>query len=67
MMMTKKNLKEITKNNNFSSAEEIKMKFTEVSGKEISTRTVRRSLHELGIFSRAAAVKPLRSISKSGG
>ena len=50
MMMTKKNLKEITKNNNFSSAEEIKMKFTEVSGKEISTRTVRRSLHELGIF-----------------
>jgi len=35
------------------------MKFTEVSGKEISTRTVRRSLHELGIFSRAAAVKPL--------
>ena len=42
MMMTKKNLKEITKNNNFSSAKEIKMKFTKVSGKKISKRTACR-------------------------
>ena len=53
-------VKVLEQNNNFSSAEEIKMKFTEVSGKEIiSTRTVRRSLHELEIFSRAVVVKPL--------
>jgi len=54
-------LKEIVTKKNRNSAEEIQKDFTRVSGVQVSTKTIRKNLHELGIFSRVAAVKPLLS------
>lgn len=52
-------LKTIVKNNNKKSAEQIKKKFVEKTNIEISTKTIRRNLHEMQIFSRIPAKKPL--------
>jgi transposase len=54
-----KTLREIALKNNRSSAEEIQRNFVGVSGVEVSVKTIRKNLHELGIQSRVAAVKPL--------
>src|SRR4051794_6279940 len=56
-----KKLKEIVNKNNRLSADQIREKFIEVSDIEVSTRTIRRNLHKLKIYSRVAAVKPLLS------
>ncbi|GBC44042.2 IS630 family transposase [Rhizophagus irregularis DAOM 181602=DAOM 197198] len=55
----KKTLKKIVKKNNRQSAEQIKNKFQEKTNMEVSTKTIRRSLHELKFFSRIPASKPL--------
>src|SRR6185369_6264847 len=54
-------LKTIVKNNNKKSAEKIKNKFVEKTNIEVSTKTIRRNLHEMQIFSRIPARKPLLS------
>lgn len=54
-------LKEIINQNNRHSLDQIRETFFASTGKEVSTRTIRRNLHELGIHSRIAAVKPLLS------
>ena len=62
--MTNKNqkiLKTIVKNNNKKSAEQIRKKFIEKTNIEVSTKTIRRNLHEMQIFSRIPAQKPLLS------
>src|SRR5687768_9581657 len=51
-----KKLKKVVKNNNRASADQIREKVSDV---EISTKTIRRNLHEFGIYSRVAVVKPL--------
>ena len=56
-----KKLKVVVNKNNRLSADQIKEKFVETSGVEVSTKTIRRNLHKLGIHSRVAAVKPLLS------
>jgi transposase len=56
-----KKLKDIVINNNRNSAELIQREFTIESGKKVSTKTIRKNLHELKIYSRIAAVKPLLS------
>lgn len=56
-----KTLEEIVNQNNRNSSDQIREKFSVATDKEVSTRTIRRSLHELGIHSRIAAVKPLLS------
>ena len=58
---SQKILKTIVKNNNKKSAEEIKNKFVEKTNIEVSTKTIRRNLHEMQIFSRIPAHKPLLS------
>ena len=58
---SQKILKTIVKNNNKKSAEEIKNKFVEKTNIEVSTKTIRRNLHEMQIFSRIPARKPLLS------
>jgi transposase len=55
----KKILKKLVKQNNRKSAEQIKNKFNEKTSINVSTRTIRRTLHELNIFSRVPAAKPL--------
>jgi transposase len=52
-------LKELVQTYNHRSANEIKTKFAEATGIEVSTKTIRKNFHELGIFSRITAVKPL--------
>ena len=52
-------LKKIVQANNHQSAEQIKNKFQEKAGIQVSTKTIRRNLHELNIFSRIPASKPL--------
>ena len=51
-------LKVLVKTNNRMSANMIQKKFAEENYLVVSTKTIRRSLHSLGIFSRVAAVKP---------
>jgi transposase len=55
----KKILKKITEKNNKKSAEQIRNKFIEKTNIEVSTKTIRRNLHEMNIFSRIPAQKPL--------
>jgi hypothetical protein len=43
----------------YSSAKEIKMELIKIIGKEIGTKTICRSLHKLGIFLSAIAIKLL--------
>jgi len=52
-------LKKIVKKNNKKSAEQIRNKFIEKTNIEVSTKTIRRNLHEMNIFSRIPAQKPL--------
>lgn len=52
-------LRDIASKENRGSLEEIQKRFVEVSGVEVSKNTIRTNLHELGIFSRIAAKKPL--------
>jgi transposase len=52
-------LKEIALKGNRSSLEEIQKRFAEVNSVKVSKNTIRTNLHELGIFSRIAANKPL--------
>jgi len=54
-----KTLKKIVHENNRRSAEQIKKKFQDKTEIQVSTHTIRRSLHELKIFSRIPASKPL--------
>ena len=54
-----KTLKKIVKKNNHQSAEQIKNKFQEKTEMQASTRTIRRNLYELNIFSCIPAFKPL--------
>ena len=54
-----KTLKKIVKTNNRQSAEQIKNKFQEKTELQVSTKTIRKNLHELNIFSRIPASKPL--------
>ena len=58
-----KTLEKIINQNNRNSLDQIRETFSVVvvTGKEVSTRTIRRNLHELGIHSRIAAVKLLLS------
>ena len=56
---SQKILKTIVKNNNKKSAEVIKNKFVEKTNIEVSTKTIRRNLHEMQIFSCIPAHKPL--------
>ena len=56
-----KTLKNIVRKNNRQSAEQIKNKFQEKTEMQVSTRTIRRNLHELNIFFRIPASKPLLS------
>ena len=58
---SQKMLKTIVKNNNKNSAEQIKKKFIEKTNIEVSTKTIRRNLHEMKIFSYVPARKPLLS------
>ena len=51
-------LKVLVKSNNRMSANMIQKKFAEENYLVVSTKTICRSLHSLGIFSRVAAVKP---------
>ena len=43
-----KTLKEIVNQNNRNSSDQIREIFFVTAGKEVSTRTIRRNLHELG-------------------
>jgi len=52
-------LKDIIRRGNKHSADKIRENFNERTGKEVCTKTICRGLHELGIFSQVAAVKPL--------
>ena len=52
-------LKQIVKNNNRKSAEQITNTFNEKTGLNASTKTITRNLHDLNYFSRVPAVKPL--------
>jgi transposase len=52
-------LKKIVKKNNKKSAEQIRNKFIEKTNIEVSTKTIRRNLHKMNIFSRIPAQKPL--------
>ena len=54
-----KTLKKIVKTNNRQSAEQIKNNFQEKTGLQVTTKTIRKNLHELNIFSRIPAFKPL--------
>src|SRR6185312_10227651 len=56
---SQKILKTTVKNNNKKSAEEIKNKFVEKTNIVVSTKTIRRNLHEMQIFSRIPARKLL--------
>lgn len=49
----------IVTEHNFASLAEIKEKFEEALETAISVRTLRRYLHDIGLFSRVAVVKPL--------
>jgi transposase len=53
-----KTLKKILKQNNRKSAEQIKNKFNKKTNSDVSAKTIRRTLHELNIFSRDPAAKP---------
>jgi len=52
-------LKQIVKNNNRKSAEQITNTFNEKTGLNASTKTITRNLHVLNYFFRVPAVKPL--------
>ena len=52
-------LKNIVKRNNRKSVEQIKNHFNQKTGLQISIETIRRSLHEIGIYSCVPASKPL--------
>lgn len=52
-------LKAIVKQNNTESAEIIKKEFNQKTGLQVSINTLRRSLHDIGIFSCVPARKPL--------
>lgn len=55
----KNELKKIVKKENRKSAEQIKDQFNENTGLHVSTKTIRRSLHDLNIYSRVPVSKPL--------
>ena len=55
----KNELKKIVKKENRKSAEQIKDQFNENTGLQVSTKTIRRSLHDLNIYSRIPVSKPL--------
>jgi len=52
-------LKQIVKNNNRKSAEQITNTFNEKTGLNASMKTITRNLHDLNYFSCVPAVKPL--------
>ena len=52
-------LKRVVKQNNKKSAEQIKNLFRERTRLDVSTKTIRRNLHELKFFSRIPTSKPL--------
>lgn len=52
-------LKELAKENNHNSAEQLQKKFKEVTNVQVSTKTLTKELHQIGIFSCIAAKKPL--------
>lgn len=54
-----KELKKIIKKDNRKSAEQIKDQFNEITSLQVSTKTIRRNLHDLNINSRVAVAKPL--------
>jgi len=54
-----KKFKKIVKQGNRKSAEQIKDEFNGKTNLQVSTRTIRRSLHELNFFSRVPAAKHL--------
>jgi arginine repressor len=55
----KKILKKIVEKNNKKSAEQIRNKFIEKTNIEVSTKTIRRNLHEMNIFSHIPTQKLL--------
>jgi len=59
----KNHLKEIAENKPRITANEIQKDFTE-SDLQISTKTIRTHLHDLGLYSRFAARKPLLTVSQ---
>ena len=52
----RKKLKEIALRNNHSTLKQIQQKLVKTTDLKISTFTIRRNLHEMGVFSRLAAV-----------
>ena len=52
-------LKRVVKQNNKKSAEQLKKLFNERTGLDVSTKTIRRNLHEINFFSRILTSKPL--------
>ena len=60
----KNELKKIIKKDNRKSAEQIKDQFNEITDLQVSTKTIRRSLHDLNINSRVAVTKVVREINK---
>jgi len=46
-----KKLKEIVNKNNRASANQLQEKFIESTGIEVSSKTIRRNLHDLGVYS----------------
>ena len=57
-------LKKITKKNNWSSLSEIHHEFQNLKNKKVSQDTIRKTLHQMGIYSRIAALKPLLTKSQ---
>ena len=57
-------LKNIVKHTNHKSAEQIKNHFNQETGLHVSTKTIRRILHEINIFSRVPASKPFTNEHK---
>ena len=55
----KRILKQVVMQNNKKSAEQIKNLFSERTRLDVSTKTIRRNLHELKFFSRIPTSKPL--------
>ena len=57
-------LKKITKKNNRSSLSEIHHEFQNLKNKKVSQDTIRKTLHQMGIHSRIATLKPLLTESQ---
>ena len=58
-------LKRVARKNHLSSVATLTTKFQTASGSNVSTRTVRRELHEMGFHGRAATHKPKITIRKA--